>query len=162
MTKVDLLNALSTFLEGVVSRYKLPTAIQKGDTEMVSRAPDIYKMRLDNSGDAKKKAPYIIVQYVTGKDYQKHGAQSRSYAVIRLIFAVYDSDEQRGAMSLLNLMETVRMELMKQVQIGTCFLIDTDAEVESVVYPEDTAPYYAGEMILTVLLPPTEREVKYG
>ena len=162
MTKEQLLDDLKSFLVGVTKHYELPEALQKGDTEQKFRAPEIYKMRLPNSNDAKKKAPYIIVQYVTGKDYHRQLQQSQSNAVVRLIFCVYNKDEEEGALSLLNVMETVRLELMKQVLIGKCFKLDTDAGVESLVYPEDTAPYYAGEMMFTVFVPPTEREVFYG
>lgn len=162
MTKEQLLDDLKSFLVGVTKHYELPEALQKGDTEQKFRAPEIYKMRLPNSNDAKKKAPYIIAQYVTGKDYHRQLQQSQSNAVVRLIFCVYNKDEEEGALSLLNVMETVRLELMKQVLIGKCFKLDTDAGVESLVYPEDTAPYYAGEMMFTVFVPPTEREVFYG
>ena len=162
MTKEQLLDDLKSFLVGVTKHYELPEALQKGDTEQKFRAPEIYKMRLPNGNDAKKKAPYIIVQYVTGKDYHRQLQQSQSTAIVRLIFCVYNKDEEEGALSLLNVMETVRLELMKQVLIGKCFKLDTDAGVESLVYPEDTAPYYAGEMMFTVFVPPTEREVFYG
>ena len=162
MTKEQLLDELKSLLVKSTKHYELPEAIQKGDTEQKFRAPEIYKMRLPNGNDAKKKAPYIIAQYVTGKDFHKQLQQNQSTAICRLVFCVYNEDEQEGALSLLNVMETVRMDLMKQVLIGKCFKIDTDAGVESLVYPEDTAPYYAGEMMFTVFVPPTEREVNYG
>ncbi len=162
MTKVQLLDDFTTFLEDATKHFLLPVAMQKGDTERKFRAPEIHKMRLPNSNDAKKKTPYIIVQYVTGKDFQKQAQQSQSVAVVRLIFAVYSDDEQEGAVSLLNVMETVRIKLMKKVVVGRRFKLDTDEGVESIVYPEDTAPYYAGEMMFSVLVPPTEREVFYG
>ncbi|MBQ7391521.1 MAG: hypothetical protein IJV73_02445 [Clostridia bacterium] len=162
MTKEQLLDDFKNFLVKTTKHYELPEAIQKGDTKQIFRAPEIYKMRLPDSNDAKKKAPYIIAQYVTGKDFHRQLQQSQSTAIVRLVFCVYNKDEQEGALSLLNVMETVRMELMKQVLIGKCFKLDTDAGVESLVYPEDTAPYYAGEMMLTVFVPPTEREVNYG
>lgn len=162
MTKEQLLDDFKKFLENTTKHYELPTAVQKGDTKQIFRAPDIYKMRLPDGNDAKKKAPYIIVQYITGKDFHREAQQSESVAILRLIFCVYNKDEEEGALSLLNVMETVRMELMKQVIIGKCFKLDTDAGVESLVYPEDTAPYYAGEMMFTVFVPPTEREVFYG
>lgn len=163
MTKEVLLDNIKEFIENCTEKFSLPTSVQRGDTEEVYRAPDVYEMRLPDSNDAKKKAPYIIVQYVTGTDYHKQMQQSQSNAIIRLVFCVYgNTDEQDGGLSLLNVMETVRIELMKKVLIGKCFKLDTEAGVESLVYPEDTAPYYAGEMMFTVLVPPTEREVTYG
>lgn len=162
MTKLQLLEDLKSFLKETTKNYELPEPLQKGDTEQIFRAPKIYKMRLPNSNDAKKNTPYIIIQLVTGKDYHKQLQQNQSYAIVRLVFCVYNEDEEEGSFSLLNVLETVRLELMKQVLIGKCFKIDTDAGAEWLVYPEDTAPYYAGEMMFTVFVPPTEREVNYG
>ena len=68
MTKEQLLDELKSLLVKSTKHYELPEAIQKGDTEQKFRAPEIYKMRLPDSNDAKKKAPYIIAQYVTGKE----------------------------------------------------------------------------------------------
>ena len=61
---------------------------------------------------------------------------------------------------LLNLMERLRIYLLKQVVIGGQFQLDLKAGLESLVYPDDTAPYYAGEMLSTWILPAVEREVR--
>ena len=49
----------------------------------------------------------------------------------------------------------------EQVQIGKEFVLDEQEGVESVVYPDDTAPYYAGEMIGTFHIRPIQREVDF-
>lgn len=141
---------------------KLPTSVQKGDISACEKVPDVYKMRLPNSSAAKKVAPYILIQFVNGIDKQLHTQNADSTAVIRFVFTVFNDDEQDGAMMLVNLMDTVRIELLKKVVVGDCFKLDTDKGLESLVYIEDTAPYYAGEMIGTFFLPPIEREVNYG
>lgn len=118
-------------------------------------------MRLPRSDAtaAKKYAPYILLQLVTGKDEQPEGERSRASCLIRFIFCVYGEDEQEGALSLLNVMEAVRIELLKRTVIGGRFLLNRQAGLESFVYPDDTAPFYAGEMVGTFYLPPIEREV---
>ena len=60
---------------------------------------------------------------------------------------------------LVNLMERLRIAILKQVIIGRRFQLDLKAGVETLIYPDDTAPYYAGEMITTWILPAVEREV---
>lgn len=161
MTRSKLLNDLKLFIEDAVKSFDLPTSLQKGDTDVETRAPEVHKMRLPNSRDAKKVAPYVLIQFVNGTDKQQHGKQSDSIAVIRLIFCVYCANEEEGAMHLLNVMDTVRIRLLKKVVIGTQFKLDTDSGLDTVVYNDDTAPYYAGEMIGTFLLPTIEREVSY-
>ncbi len=59
-----MLEAIKSFCESKVSLIKLPTSVQKDDTENEDRAPEVHIMRLPESGSAKKYAPYIIVQFV--------------------------------------------------------------------------------------------------
>ena len=161
MTRSKLLDDLKKFIADAVKDFQLPTSLQKGDTTIEVRAPEVHKMRLPNARDYKKVAPYILIQFTTGTDKQTHGKQSDSNAMIRLIFCVYCDNEEEGAMHLLNVMDAVRIRLLKRVVVGEQFKLDTDAGLDSVVYTDNTAPYYAGEMIGTFLLPPIEREVSY-
>ena len=143
----------------------MPTKMQKGDTEQKYRAADVYLMRLPDSNSATKKAPYILHQVITGKDTQPSGNLPESSVTVRSIFCVYNDNEEEGeeegGMMLLNLMETLRVDLMRQVVIGRQFELDLEAGIETLVYPEDTAPFYAGEMITTWSLPAVEREVSF-
>lgn len=116
-------------------------------------------MRLPQSTSYKKYAPYIIVQYVTSKDVQKHSERSDSTAAIRLIFCVYNDDEEAGALDLVNVIDAVRLRLMREVVIKDKYRLDTDAGLETLIYIDDTAPYYGGEMMFTIEIPPIEREV---
>lgn len=159
MTRNGMIEALKNYCVAITKDLRLPISIQKGDTKQEFRAPEVYKMRLPNSKDAKKVAPYILIQFVSGVDKQPHGKQSESDSVIRFIFTVYDDNEQEGAMMLLNVMEKLRISLLKDVVIGKRYKLDTDAGLESFVYTDDTAPYYAGEMIGTFKMNPIEREV---
>ena len=148
MTRVKLIQELKTFCEDAIKNVSLPEAVQKGDAKEKSRVPAVYLMRLPDSNSAKKLAPYIIVQFIDSK-------------AVRFIFCVYSQDEQDGAVMLLNLMDRVQERLLEQVQIGKEFVLDEQEGVESVVYPDDTAPYYAGEMIGTFHIRPIQREVDF-
>lgn len=153
MTKVILLERLAEFTEEATKDIIMPTRLQKGDTEQIVRAANIHKMRLPDSKAAQKEAPYIIHQIITGKD------NLSSNAVMRSIFCVYNNNEEEGGMMLLNLMERVRIALLKSGTVGNQFTLDINAGVETLIYPDDTAPYYAGEMITNWKLPTIEREV---
>ena len=108
---------------------------------------------------ATKKAPYVLHQIITGMDQQPQGQRVTSSAKVRSICCVYNDDEQEGGLMLLNLMERIRVALLRQVVIGEQFTLDLEAGLEVLVYPDDTAPYFVGEMISTWILPPVEREV---
>ncbi len=159
MTARELLHTLKKFCEDSVKGMVLPTAVQRGDTEEHKRVPTMYEMRLPDSGNAEKLAPYEIIQVVHTKHIQNPGDKPRYFVDVRLVFCVYCEDEQDGAIMLLNFMERVQMRLLKEVDIGSLCLLDVNEPLEMLIYPEDTAPYYAGEMSGTFVLPGTEREV---
>ena len=79
---------------------------------------------------------------------------------MRSIFCVFCSDEQEGTLYLINAMERLRIALLKNPLIGNNqFECDLKEGLEDLVYPDDTYPYYMGEMITTWKLPPIKREV---
>lgn len=160
MNRITLLEQLRTLTSDVIGDIIMPIRMQKGDTEQSSRAADVYLMRLPDSTSAQKKAPYIIHQLITGKDIQFEGESETASAVIRSIFCVYNDNEEEGALMLVNLMERLRISLLKQIVVGDQFQLDLEAGLESIVYPDDTAPYYAGEMLSTWKLPAIQREVR--
>lgn len=162
MTRVQLVEDLKKFCQEATAKMKLPLAVQKGDTKKQVKAPDIYKMRLPNSEDAKKYTPYILIQLVGSQHVQKEGKPPFYTATVRFIFAVYCEDEQEGAIMLLNVMDRVQQKLLSKAQVGKSFLLNVHEPLEAVVYPDNTAPYYAGEMAATFILPPTEREVDFS
>ncbi len=159
MNKVILLEQLKLFTEEATKDIIMPTSVQKGDTEQGYRSAEVHRMRLPDSSQAKKKAPYIIHQALTGKDVQPQGQNLASSATVRTIFCVYNADEEEGGLMLLNLMERLRIRLLKEIVIGSQFILDTEAGIEAIAYPDDTAPYYAGEMVSTWKIPAVQREV---
>lgn len=161
MTKNILLDRLRDFTLDATSDIIMPVKRQKDDKEDPKpRAADVYRMRLPDSKSATKKAPYIIHQIITGKDVQPTGDLEQASATVRSIFCVYNDDEQEGGLMLLNLMERLRIELLKKVVIGDQFQLDLESGLESLVYPDETAPFFAGEMVSVWKLPAIEREVK--
>ena len=163
MTRLLLLDALKEFTELTLAELILPVRMQEGDAEQQFRAPTVFLMRLPDSTAATKKAPYIIHQVITAKDWQPEGEKTKSTAVVRSIFCVYCDDEQEGAKSLLNCMERLRIALMKSCVIGQ-FELDLEEGIETLIYTEDSAPYFAGEMVTTWHMPSVRREVRelYG
>lgn len=161
MTRNDLLEQLRSVTEEVTADLLMPVKRQKedGDTPPADRAAKIYLMRLPDSKSAMKKAPYIIHQLITSKDVRPSGQRENARAVVRSIFCVYNDDEQEGSLMLLNLQERLRIALLRRVIIGKRYQLDLEAGLEAMIYPEDTAPFFAGEMASTWILPAIEREV---
>ncbi|MCH5207542.1 MAG: hypothetical protein J1F04_01550 [Oscillospiraceae bacterium] len=161
MTIVNLIDDLKIFCENAVKHLKLPTAVSKGDTEQIFRPPTGYKMRLPDGKSADKFVPYFIVQFLNSNHIQKPGEKPKNTAVVRFIFCVWNNDAQEGGMALLNFMETVRLELLRKVNVSEYFKLDVNEPLEGLAYPDNTAPFFAGEMIGTFELPPIQREVEF-
>lgn len=159
MTVVDLLNALKALCEDEVKNMILPTAVQNGDKKRIVRAPEFYLQRLPKSENAKKLAPYCIIQAIHTKHIQNPGSRPLFSVEVRFIFCVYGENEQEGAIMLLNFMERVQQQLLKKISIKNAGLLNVTEPLETFVYPDDTAPYFAGEMVGTFILPAIEREV---
>ncbi len=159
-SRVDLLERLKSFTQNAIKDMILPTRIQREGESQSFRAADVYLMRLPDSTSATKKAPYIIHQLITGKDVQEEGQRPISIAQVRTIFCVYNDDEQEGGLMLLGLVERLRIQLLKQVVIGERYQLSLKDGIEALVYPDDTAPYFAAEMITTWKIPSIEREVR--
>lgn len=158
MSKVILLEQLQEFTQAVTGDLVFPVAIQKGDQESLPpRAAEVYFPRLPDSKAARKKAPYILHQVITGKDSQAPGQVVSSKTTVRTIFCVYDPNEQTGGLALLTLMEQLRIAFLERPIVGGQFRLDLEAGIESLVYAEDTAPYYAGEMITNWIMPSVKR-----
>ena len=87
MNKVFLLKALQKFTVEETGDIIMPTRVQKGDTDAISRAAEVHLMRLPDSSAAHKKVPYILHQLITGIDVQAEGSHEESSAVVRTIFA---------------------------------------------------------------------------
>ena len=161
MTRIDLLDVLCEVTRQATADLLMPVRMQKGDTgQKKTRTADIHRMSLPDSSAAQKKAPYIIHQVITSKDIQPAGKYVSSEAVVRSIFCVYNDNGEEGSLMLLNLMERIRIYLLERVVIGDRYELDLEVGLETFIYPEDTAPYYAGEMASTWKLPAIKREVK--
>lgn len=159
MNKVLLLQKLGAFTARTVKDLILPVQPQKVCPNPAPRAAEVYLMRLTDSKAAKQKAPYIIHQVITGSDGQNPGELTESRCTIRSIFCTYNPDEQEGSLELLNLMERVRIALLENMLFEHQFQLDIKSTpLETMVYPEDTAPFYAGEMVSTWIIPRVQRK----
>lgn len=161
MNRVMLLEALKDFTECETRDLLLPTRVQKVGEKPALRPPDVYRMRLPDSKSADKKAPYYIHQLITASDKQKPGEETDSIANIRTIMCAYCEDEQEGALHLLNMSERFRIPLLRKRLIGDKgqFSLNMEEGLELFIYPDDTKPYFLGEIVSTWHMPPVEREV---
>lgn len=160
MNRAIFLEELKRFTLDATRDLLLPVRVQSAEETPSERPAEVHLMRLPDSEAAKKKAPYIIHQIITGKDVQKPGEQAACTTEIRSIFCVYCPDEEEGGMLLLNLMERLRIALLRQAALDQRYQLDLEAGLEIILYPDDSAPYYAGEMASRWRLPGIEREVR--
>ncbi len=163
MTAVALVEALNNLCKEAVEGMLLPVSLQSGDKEQITREPEGYRMRLPQSSSAKKLAPYYIVKLAKSNQFHIPGEPKPKHtADVRIIGCVYCDDESLGSMMLLNLLERIKIHIMKQTKVGRTFVLDPNEPFEMIPYDEDTAPYFAGELIGTFQLPPIQQEVDFN
>lgn len=159
MTRTQLIEDLKVFIEDALKDFILPTKLQKGDSEQKFRAPYVFKQRVPDSNSATDKAPCVLLQLTNADDIQNAGDQLRSTASVRIVFMIYNKDEQEGGMALLEVMERVRIALLQLIHLNNQYALDVTAGVSTSIYNDDTAPFYVGEMITTWQMPPVKRKV---
>lgn len=159
MTRTGLLKALKKFTEEAIKELLLPVRQQREDIgEPEPKQAQVFITRLPEMKASDKKAPYIIHSVITAQDRQSVGEELKSTCLIRTVFCVYNKDEEEGGLDLLNLIERLRIALLKQVVVED-YTLDLQEGMELLVFPDDTAPYYLAEMTSFWKLPPIKREV---
>ena len=156
MTPVILLDNLEEFVKDKTKDIKLQVRVRKPEQgQEKERAADVYKMRLPTKEDKTEKVPYILLQFLTGKDGE---VQEGSTCKIRIVVATYAENDNMGAYDVLNVLLRIRSELQKVGIIGGYFALKKP--LEYLVYPDRTQPYFLGEMITNWSIPEIKREVE--
>lgn len=160
MNSTDFLNVLKSETERAVAGLMLPLAPSKDERAPEPRPAEVYLMRLPDSKIADQKVPYIIHSLLTTSDKQEHGKPPTATVTVRSIFTVYGEDEQKGALNLLTLMDTVRSALLRSPLSGTPkrYRLDLAQGLERLIYTDNSAPYFGGEMSSVWVLPSIQRE----
>ena len=161
MNKVMFLQALKKFTADAVKDLMLPVSVQSEKDDGALRPAAVHLMHLPDSKSFSKKAPYIIHQLISGSDSQNEGQAEESRVTVRSIFCVYCGDDEVGGLQLLNLMERLRIALLRKRIIGEQYVLDLQTPMECLCYPDDTAPYFAGEMVSVWKLPAVRQEVSF-
>ena len=158
MTPIFLLDELEKFISAVTNDIKLKVRVRGGQSDEKERAANVYKMRLPNKEAQIQKVPYILLQFLTGKDDKKDSEPEDSECTVRIVVATYSENGEVGAYDVLNVILRIRTELEKIGIIGGYFALQKP--LEYIVYPDSTEPYYLGEMITNWSIPTIKREVE--
>jgi len=158
MTSVLLLEALKERTEAAIAELIMPVKPTKEEPDPASRAPAVYRARLPDEKSSNKYAPYILHTIINTAYNQQPGDLPLGLANVRTLFCVYCDDEQEGGLMLLNCMERIRIDLMANPIVGKQFKLDYEGGIEQLVYPDDTKPFYLGEMMSVWKMPPIKRE----
>ena len=172
MTPIVLLEGLRAFIEGKtkdiilpvrpINLKTLPDEDAPNNEQVTERAPELHLMRLPDKEAEIARIPYIVLQYLTGKDEHRPNADEDSLCNIRIIAATYSLNDSEGSLDVLNVLTRIRINLLQAGEIGEQFLLKKP--LECMVYPDDTQPYFFGELMTVWEMPLIKREVNlfYG
>lgn len=158
MTPVILLDRLEEFVREKTADIKLQVRVRNNQQEEKERAAEVYKMRLPTKEAQTQRIPYILLQFLTGKDDKQGMEPEESIGKVRIVVATYSEDGGVGATDVLNVILRIRSELKKTGIIGGAFVLQNP--LEYMVYPDTIQPYYVGEMITNWSMPAIQREVE--
>lgn len=158
MTPIFLLENLTDFIKERTSDIKLQVRTRNNPKEEKRRAAEVYQMGLPNKDAEIQRIPYILLQLISGKDDKKEHEPAESMCQIRIVVGTYSEDIGEGKKDVLNLLLRIRSELEKIGIIGELFVLQNP--LEYIVYPDNTAPFYFGEMITNWSIPVIKREVE--
>jgi len=159
MTPTELLDELKVFCETETANLLLRVKTKpSASAEIEYKRPAVYKQRIPVLEDQAKKVPYILLQVLNGADVQQNGQETSSSCNVRIIVCSYSLDSEEGAANTLNIITRLRTALLKKRVIGQYFSLVLP--LEYILYPDDTAPYFMGELASSWTMPTIEREVQ--
>lgn len=161
MTEVVLLDHLQRFVEDCVKDLQLEVPPKKGEknNKPERKPPGVYKMRLperDVGNAYEKRIPFIVIQALTGIDEHESGNED-STSTVRIIASTYSNDGGVGANDVLSVITRIRTALLEVGIIGGQFHLRRP--LERLIYPDDTNPYFFGEIMSIWEMPPIHRKI---
>ena len=151
MTGLNVLDAAAAFI-GTATKDIILTSRERGaDNKYITRPAHIYKMRLPDKEAETKQVPYILLQLVKGDDDDK-----TNKAQIRVVIATFSDEAPEGATNVAVIITRIQTELRKAGFIENKYGVE---KIEYLIYGDELAPYYMGEMMITFDLPTIHREV---
>lgn len=159
MTPIDLMDVLKDYTEQVLSTVVLPVKVGR-DSEPVMKTPDVYLMNLPDVKAQREKAPYVVLQLVNGIDDQDEGKLSTSACNIRIVVCAYSEDLAEGPLQVCNVIDRLRKSMLEDRIIGKRY--ELQMPLEYLIYPDNPAPFYFGELMTTWKLPAVRRRVNFG
>lgn len=156
MTPIFLLDDLKKFVQESTEDLLLEVKTKKGEDKIIKPA----KVFIGNPPvkiGTEQYVPYIILRLLTGKDEQKEGENENSTVKVRLIVAIYSTDSEKGYIDTLNVVDRLRIELLKNRVLNNKYILKLP--LEYVVYEDDTGPYTIGEIVTEWEIPSVRQEV---
>lgn len=159
MTPSDLLEQFKVFAEEKLNNLLLPIKKAPGE-EPEYRSPEVFKMNLPNKSAQKEKAPYVVLQFLNGNDSQNPGEDMESVCNIRVVVCAYSEDLDEGPLNVLNMLVRLRSALLEDRILANRYQLQPP--LEYLVYPDNPAPFFFGEMITVWKIPTVRRKISYG
>ena len=159
MTPLDLLDELKAYIERKTKDMILPVRVDRKSGEHKERPAEVHIGSLPDKESETKRIPYVLLQFIKSTDSQEEGERAKSVCMVRIIATTYSEDREDGRRCLLNLLTRIKTEFLRDGMVADRYILKSPLEM--MVYTEDTAPYYLGEMITHWSLPEVESEVNF-
>lgn len=156
MTPIDLMNQLKNFVQETLSDMIMPVKTSPTQ-EPEYRAPEVFLMNLPDETTQKERAPYVVIQFLNGDDSQKDGEEQEATCNIRVVACAYSEDLSEGSMFVLNMLSRLRIALLQERILSNRYALQLP--LEYLVYPDNPAPFFFGEMMTVWEIPTIKRRI---
>lgn len=148
MTPIDLMKSLKRFLEQVIQHYSLETNVK------TIKEPQVIEMFLPpKKYNEIPDYPFIIIRIIDGED-----TETDATVKVKLLFGTY-SEDRDGYADVLNMMERVRQELLKQRILDKKYRMELPYTWK--VFEEQPYPEWIGEATTTWVVSRVQEEVPW-
>lgn len=131
----------------------------KQDEEKESRQADVYIGNPPVKESPTKYVPYFCLQFIAGQDWQNEREDVEASAKIRVIAVAYSKDAEKGYIDALNMIDRVKINLVRERIIDKKFSLNMKTPLEYVIYEGDTGNYTIADMVITFDMPVVRQEV---
>lgn len=159
-TMDDLMDNLQAFIEKELQEFRLPVK-QDGTWkhEPICRPAEVYQMTMPEPDEDHERVPYILLQFLNGKDERNQRGQMECVLSVRVIITIFNRDKQEGRLQLLYIIQRLRKAFLLAGVIGGCF--ELRLPLEYLIYPDDAESYHLGEMATMWVGPGFERDIPW-
>lgn len=153
MTAIALLEALRARAEVILS------GLWEENKNREWTRPAVYMLHLPDKELEKPRVPYVLVQFAGARDFLDEHRERACEIKARFVVAAYNPENPATSLGALEILERLRVGLLRFPLVADRFTLDEAAGIEREVYAADEPPYFFGALRAVYRAPAVDKEL---